>query len=699
MRRVVTSVLVLVLVAGACTSGGGDGAATPTSRRVAVQSTDNGVRVDTGEFEIEATLEPLQLTVRDQRGEITRPAPFVVRNDTEARAYRASAANLDGDGATLDVTFADGSSGTIDVSATATDTVRVTVTPDDPTGVTAWGVDTSLSPGELVYGLTERIVDSVVDSEIEPKEVGSLDRRGEVVSMYVTPTMSGYAPFYQSSQGYGLLVEGTMPGSYDIGASDPTALRFRFEMDPSTDNGTFDLFHGPTHPEILDAYTKLTGRPPVPPQEVFLHWRGRDEYPVGPSATWRGVSMNGTVAADLQAYDDYGIPAGVFHFDRPWAVGPEGYGEFTFDPERLPNAASMLAAMDQAGWTSDVWVSPWAIGALGDEARAADYLAPNSSRAIDLTNPDAVRWLQGKLTTFLDGPEGRYVDGFFMDRGDEPDVSSSVDDVYADGRNGRQVHNDYPLLFQHALRKVMDDQRLGTGFLIARPSYTGSQSLVMRWGGDTHSRNGVIVPERPDLLGASTDLGLRSVLISIQRAAFMGTPYWGSDIGGYSAWTDPEVYARWIEVGAASPLMRFHGQGAAPWDLPPGPERDELLAIYKRYVLLHHSLQSYLIGLANEANGDGDTLVRPLVFLWPDEDGAKNRWDEWMLGDDLLVAPVWKSGERERSVWLPPGRWVNFWDRGQVVDGPTEQTVDAPLDELPLYVREGSPVSSIQAPD
>jgi alpha-glucosidase (family GH31 glycosyl hydrolase) len=285
-----------------------------------------------------------------------------------------------------------------------------------------------------------------------------------------------------------------------------------------------------------------------------------------------------------------------------------------------------------------------------------------------------------------------------MDRGDEPDVSSDADDIYHDGRNGREVHNDYPLMYERLFRDVIDRARPDAGFLIARPAYTGSQSLVMRWAGDTHSRNGVIIPERPDLLGESTDLGLRSVLISIQRAAFLGTPYWGSDIGGYSEWTDPEVYARWIEVGAASPLMRFHGQGAAPWDLPAGPERDELTTIYRRYVLLHHAFQPYLSALAREANENGDTLVRPLVFEWPGEVGARDRWDEWMLGEDLLVAPVWKSGARERTIWFPPGRWIDFWDRDSVVEGPTERTVSVPLDVLPLYVRDGSPLLSLEPP-
>ena len=114
VRRALTAVVALVLVAGACSSGGGDQAAPPTTRAVDVESTDNRVSVDTGEFAVDVTLEPLQITVTDGRGEITRPAPFVVRNGTAAAASRASAVHPDDDGATLDVTFADGSSGTID---------------------------------------------------------------------------------------------------------------------------------------------------------------------------------------------------------------------------------------------------------------------------------------------------------------------------------------------------------------------------------------------------------------------------------------------------------------------------------------------------------------------------------------------------------------------------------------------------------
>lgn len=231
------------------------------------------------------------------------------------------------------------------------------------------------------------------------------------------------------------------------------------------------------------------------------------------------------------------------------------------------------------------------------------------------------------------------------------------------------------------------------GYAVARAAYTGTQRYVGTWGGDTHSRNGFIVPEAPPT-GASTDLGLRSVLISIQRAAYLGLPFWGSDIGGYSEFADREVFARWIQVGAASPIMRFHGQGSdAPWDMPTEPHDDaEMTDIYRRYVVLHDSLAGYLSDLAADAHDSGITPVRPLAFRWPDEPDALDRWDEWLLGNDLLVAPVWQSGAREREVWFPPGRWVDVWDHDTVIEGPTTRTVDAPLDVMPLYAAEGSPV-------
>ena len=147
--------------------------------------------------------------------------------------------------------------------------------------------------------------------------------------------------------------------------------------------------------------------------------------------------------------------------------------------------------------------------------------------------------------------------------------------------------------------------------------------------------------------------------------------------------------------------MRFHGKGAdAPWDMPTEPSFDEeVLDIYRRYVELHHALADHLYSYAEEAHETGAPIVRPLVFEYPDDPRVADLWDQWLLGEDLLVAPVWQSGARSRDVYLPEGEWVDFWDRDRVLEGPTELTEDVPLDVLPLYVRAGSPLLDIDPPD
>lgn len=666
-----------------------------------MRDTRTHLTVETGAFTVDVDKNPL--SIRASRGStpFLRDVPphglFLVRDGHRVPATRASTTQHARCRVRLRLTFDDGSTATLALRTHARDTISVELEPDAPDGITKWGESLAMSRDERIYGLTERIVDDRVASEITPVAAGSLDRRGEIVTMYVTPTMAAYAPFYQSSKGYGLLVDGTMPGVYDVGKTEPDELSFEYELDPTAKAARYFLFSGASHYRINDAFSRLTGRPLLPPPVVFRHWRGHDEAAIGPPVDVRGVAMNPTVADDILSYQKYGIPAGLYHFDRPWAVGSEGIGALQFDPVRFPDPQGMLRVLRDEGWKSEVWISEWVLDDRAATARAEGWLAPGSDRELDLTNPDAVRWLRNDIRQFLTGPEGRSVDGFFLDRTDEI-VPSRVEDVYHDGRTGRQIHNTYPVLFQQAVRGALDASRPGTGWLLARAAYTGTPRLAMMWGGDTPSREGLAIPELADQ-GKSTDLGLRSVLVSMQRAAFMGIPYWGSDIGGYSEFADREVFARWIEVGAFSPLMRFHGKGTrAPWAMPTEPHFDQqMLDIYERYVVLHHALGDYLMGLAKEAHRTGAPLVRPLAFNFPHDPKAADRWDEWQLGNDLLVAPVWQSGARSRTVYLPKGRWIDFWDRHDVINGPVELTVDVPLDRIPLYVAQGSKLLRIHA--
>ena len=554
-----------LLLAAACSS---DDSPSTTAGGWVVAAADDVVTIDTGEMALVVELEPFRISAASAAGN----APFlreeaglyIVRGGTAQGVTSATGSSTADDAVAFDVVFADASTGTIEIRSDGrADSVRVAITPDDLANVTAWGERFASPPDEIIYGLTERITDDLAASEIFPEEVGSLDRKGETVTMWVQFTMSGYAPFHQSSRGYGILVDGFMPGLYDIASTDPGVVEFEFEWDPDAVASGYHIFRGPDHAKVVDAYYDLTGRPPLPPAHVFRHWRGIDLHPIG-TAQFDGLEINATAAMDLEIYREHGLPAGNYRFDRPWTVGEAGFAEWKFDPERFPNTTGMLQIFADLGWHIHVFTAPWALGSLGDEAEALGYLAPNSDRAaasaifgvsVDFTNPDAVEWYKGNVLEFLAGPEGRYVDGFVMDRADEPDVSSTVEDIWFDGRHGRQVHNWYPVAYDRIYREIIDEARPEDGYLLARAGYTGSQAYVMRWGGDTHGRDGFAIPEvefTPEQ-SPSTDLGLRSVLISVQRAAFMGTPFWGSDIGGYNGWLDREVYARWIEVGLREP--------------------------------------------------------------------------------------------------------------------------------------------------
>ncbi|HWP67366.1 MAG TPA: TIM-barrel domain-containing protein [Candidatus Limnocylindria bacterium] len=626
---------------------------------------------------------------------------------------RVTAAEVVPGGVALVVETDEGAPATLTLRFQTARTLVVALDPPDPETVEAFGERLRSPRNEAIYGLTSRLRDSpplvpgVIDipaDDVMPPEVGSLDRRGESIEMRIMPTFSLYAPFFQSSRGYGLAVEGTTFGRFDVAQSDPRIVSFRFEAGttPASRRLVYRVFVGPEYATILDEYTNATGRPIVPPDWTFLHWRWRGELTLGPTALLDGLPVNADVADDVLSYEAYGIPPGVYLFDRPVMPGNFGFARFEWDEVRLPNPTHMLDALRRRGYRLAVWSSTWACGAgpgdNGTEAQALGFLAPDptepppppncadvggTSFILDVTNPAARSWFAGKLAAFL---AAYGLQGVKLDRGEEH-IPSEASDIWADGRTGREVRNDYPrlqaMLHHEALSSAFPD---GDFFLVTRSAYTGTAPWAVFWGGD--------IPASENFgAGAGTDLGLRSAIISQQRAAFMGLPIWGSDTGGYYEFKDREVFARWIEFSCFSGLMEIGGVGEhAPWRMPTTPALDtELIDIYRRYTVLRHTLQPYIVAAATEA-ARGMPIVRPMPFEDRRDRRLRDRWDQYLFGPDLLVAPVWRTGERQREVYLPRGRWRNYFDRAQAIDGPAFRTVDVPLDAIAVYVRDGAEV-------
>jgi alpha-glucosidase (family GH31 glycosyl hydrolase) len=535
-----------------------------------------------------------------------------------------------------------------------------------------------LAPGEAIYGLTARIVSDRAQSETDVQAVGGLDRRGERVEMWIIPSEAVYAPFYVSSRGYGMWIEGSHPGTYDIGKTEPDVLRTNWSVGPEGLSAVF--IEGPGYAEILERYTALTGRPILPPKWVFLPWKWRDEVASGRHADVDGTRINAEVADDITHYEQLGFPAGVYLVDRPWAEGNYGYGTLRWDPERFPNGDAMVRLLQRRGWRVVVWGAPWALGhhgwEHGSQARARGYLI--GDRNIDYTNPEAAAWQRAELEAFM---RQSGIDGWKLDRGDEYNPSHP-EDVYADGRNGLVVHNDYPRMYVRNFYEAARAVRGGDFVLKARPAYTGTTQWSIVYGGDIPGAVGLF-RKRP------TDRGLRSAIIGLQRTAFMGYPVWGSDTGGYEGFRERELFARWLAFSAFCPLMEIGGVGShEPWAMPTRPRRDEeMIAIYRRYTQLHARLQDYSFALAQRAHETGTPIVHPLVFDWPDDPRVRDRWDEYMYGPSLLVAPVWEHGRREREVYLPAGEWSDLWDPAQRLQGPATVRAEVPLDRIAVYVK------------
>ena len=268
------------------------------------------VRITTSKAVAEVRLASFRLRVRDRggrllTGEATGGGLFFERagSATPVTLGRVQSTAKIADGAVLTVTTSEGAPATVTVRFTSERTLEVTLEPPSPATLAAYGGRFRSPASEVIYGLTERLRDGplalggaleIPEDDIKPPEVGSLDRRGEIVEMLIRPTFSLYAPFFQSSRGYGLAVTGTTVGSFDVAKTDPQVVSFRFEAGTTPEHRRlrFHVFVGPEHRTILDEYTALTGRPFVPPDWAFLHWRWRGELERGPTTILDGVEVN-----------------------------------------------------------------------------------------------------------------------------------------------------------------------------------------------------------------------------------------------------------------------------------------------------------------------------------------------------------------------------------------------------------------------
>jgi len=463
----------------------------------------------------------------------------------------------------------------------------------------------------------------------------------------------------------------------DLAKADPG----RVTVEASDDLKVYVLL-GPTPAAVLERYTALTGRTPMPPLWALGNQQSRWSY--------MDADEVRSIAAEFRARS---IPCDVVYLDIDHM---DGYRVFTWSDERFPDPAGLIASLREDGFrvvtitdpgvkvdeSYDVYVTGrdggfFCLTADGEEYQ--NVVWPGMCAFPDFTNPAVREWWGAQHSVLTDAG----VAGVWCDMNEPamfvPRQSTMPEDVVHPGggraRTHAEVHNAYGSLMAEAARgglaRLRPDAR---PFVISRAGYAGLQQHALQWTGDNSSWWEHLWMSMPQL----------------QNLGLSGIAWSGVDVGGFFGDCDGELLARWTEFGIFQPFCRNHSaMGTArqePWAFGEPWE-----SLCRAMLELRMQLVPYLYTAFEECHRTGAPILRPLLFDHPDDPVTYTADDEFLLGSSILVAPITRPGIEHRYVYLPAGSWAHWWT-GEVIEGPAHILAHAPLGQPAVYVRSNTPL-------
>ncbi len=462
---------------------------------------------------------------------------------------------------------------------------------------------------------------------------------------------SARAPFYVTSGHYGIYVESEAQGHYKLAVNSKTSFSFH------DSKLKYDIIYGPTYADVFQRYNAMAGPAFFPPDWAFGSYWWRDDH----HSDLRGVdNAQEKVIDDADQLRRLKIPASVIWIDRPYGTGTMGWGNMDFD-KSFPDPAKMVSDLKDRGMHLLLWIADRSFNNLYTEGTEKGYLftekdgvAESTGPAVDLRNPAAYAWLKAKMKPLVDVG----VQGWKLDRGEEHALPDSF-------------MNQHAILYNKLAAEALA-QAYGKDYVVlSRNANDTSRKYTTIWNGDTRA----------------TFAGLAISVKGGLRCGAINFPIWGSDTGGYIGIPDKELFSRWLEFSAYSPTMEvLLGPRRTIWQ-----DYDSALTdITRRQVTAHHDLIPYTRSYMYEAEQTGMPIMRSIIFAYPNETSQANTWDEYMYGDEILVAPVTEAGVTSRRVYLPAGRWIDYNDKTTIHNGGASLDAKAPLGAIPLFVREGA---------
>ncbi len=476
-------------------------------------------------------------------------------------------------------------------------------------------------------------------------------------------------PFYLSSRMYGAFYHTCAHSKLSLADCSTRSVEFL------SDQAMLDVFviAGDSAEEILRGYRDLTGYPSMPPLWSFGTWMSRMTY-------FSADEVN--EICDRMRAEHY--PCDVIHLDTGW-FKTDWLCEWKFNEERFPNPKAFIQGLKKKGYRVSLWQLPYVAEDAEqiNEAKENDYIAPLTKKqesegsnfsaldyagTIDFTYPKATEWYKGLLKNLLD----MGVTCIKTDFGENIHM-----DAKYKGMKPELLNNLYALLYQKAAYEITKDVT-GDGIVWARSAWAGCQRYPLHWGGDSCS---------------SWD-GLAGSLKGGLHFGLSGFAFWSHDVPGFHTLPNfmnsivaDDVYMRWTQFGVFSSHIRYHGTNKRePWHYP------AIAPMVKKWWKLRYQLMPYIVEQSKKATETGYPVLRALIFHHPEDKLCWHIDDEYYFGDDFLVAPVMNS-ENRRDVYLPEGKWVNFFTGERYEGGQWLKNLEIPLEEMPVYVRENASIS------
>jgi alpha-D-xyloside xylohydrolase len=363
----------------------------------------------------------------------------------------------------------------------------------------------------------------------------------------------------------------------------------------------------------------------------------------------------------------------VIHLDTGWTEVPHRC-DFEFSTSRFKDPAKMLSDLKEDGFRVSLWQLPYLNpnNELREEAIEKGYVIlsaygkpPVDDAVLDLSNPDAVRWYQGKLEHLLRMGVGI----FTADFGEAAPLSG----IYHARASNFLEHNLYPLRYNKAVADICKEIT-GDGATYARSAWAGSQRYPLHWGGDAEPTDGAMA----GTLRGGLSLGL------------CGFSFWSHFIGGFSARSPADLYRRWLAFGALCSHSRCHGEPPKePWEYG-----EEFTDDFRRIVELRYRLMPYVYAQATLASRNGHPMLRTLFFEYPEDPTSWLVEDQYLFGTDILVAPLMEDTP-DRNVYLPPGLWIDY-QTSQTYGGAGWHHIRAGEIPAVILVRDGAAIPHIR---